>query len=258
MIVVKREWVDQDPDDVALTYRYTRDATAEKALQPWIDLKADLDTNGQISPILIDKIYDRDFVLVDTFVTDGWRRWLAVQDDELIWATMNCIVTTWVQNDDSIITQTRAETGLDPYIDFQPEAIYKHTYSGDPLAVDGDTAELTAQKTPAAFPIEATWLTDNPGKDTDDYNAASADYDVYVAIWGDIDTYVTANTVLEFTPSGYRDMRVDGNGDVYYSPVKGLTRYDSLQVVRAEEEGITIPATVHIVDRTGNPVKEII
>jgi hypothetical protein len=250
MIVVKRHYENIDPDDPNLSYRYDRDVEAIKATQKWIDLKASLDADGQISPILIDRFYDSDFNLTATYVTDGFKRWIAVQDDELAWDTMECIVTSWVNAHNSIQIDAQ-ELVVDPTtVVLDPSFAHEVDEYG---VITGDSVQLTAEKSPPDFPSQVDWLANNPGMDADDYTTAKSDYDTnYKAAWANIDSYVENNSALETVADGYREMFVDGDGNFYYSSVRVNNRNDSLGIVSAKERLVaTVQVNVRTIDRTG-------
>ncbi len=256
MIVIKREFQDLDPNDAGLGYRYDRDAAAAKELDEWIDLKADMVANGQRSPILVDKIYDEDFVLLHTYVTDGFKRWIAAKANELDWATINAVVTTWVAQRNAIQIQHTTVNGIDPVaVQLRPE--FAHTYKPvDPedleseSVVDGDSAELAAHKAPADFPSKAVWEVGSP---EGDYEAAKAEYDEnFQLVWADTDAYIETNGQPENMIVARRDMKLDSNGHVYFTSMIVSSREDSLAVVSCKERSVTIGAvSVRTLDRTG-------
>lgn len=257
MIIVKREFQDLDPNDAALIYRWQRDAAEEKLLQEWIDLKADMVEKGQRSPLLVDKIYDEDFVLQKTYVTDGFRRWIAVKSDELNWDTINAIVTTWVAQKNAIQVKPTAVSDTAPMgLQIRPE--FAHTYTAPlpeegPPVIDGDSAELAAHKAPADFSSLEDWLAASPGMNAEDYTAAKTDYDTnYKPIWANVDGYIAANGQPENMIRARREMKLDGHGHVYFGSMIVNDREDSLAVVSCRERDVTIAAVnVRTLDRTG-------
>jgi len=251
MIIVKREFADLDPNDTALQYRYDRDVAAEKLLGEWSEIRSDMEENGQKSPIQVDRIYDEDFNLRVTYVTDGFRRWIAAKADELNLPVINAIVTIWVDCKNAIQIKPTTVSDVDSaLISLRTE--FDHQLTGPDYDVREDTPALLAEKNPPDLPDQETWLGQNPGLTAEDYASAVETHTAYQQVWSTVDAYIEANGQPEQTIQGVREMHKSGPGDFYFRPIVVTSREDSLAVVSCRERGITIAEVeVRTIDRTG-------